>query len=120
MYFKCTFSIFVLILVKKQRNLEELTTQEACAAAGEQPLVAGRPQAPHRWSTTLGLQVAVGRSKLANDHRSPIGRGTGPLCSKAALPSSYPHFFPYVVNSSSLAPAHARPDQTLPKSFKHP
>jgi hypothetical protein len=34
--------------------------------------------------------------------------------------SSCPPLFVQVVNSSWLAPAHARPGQTLPKNFKHP
>jgi hypothetical protein len=33
---------------------------------------------------------------------------------------SYPPFFAHVVNSCSLAPAHACPIQTSPKIFKHP
>jgi hypothetical protein len=32
-----------------------------------------------------------------------------PSPSPSPFPSSCPHFFPHVVNSSSLAPAHARP-----------
>jgi hypothetical protein len=46
----------------------------------------------------------------------------GPLFSTAAssFPSFCPHFFPHVVNSFSLTPAHARPAQTSSKIFKHP
>jgi hypothetical protein len=32
----------------------------------------------------------------------------------------YPPLFVQVVNSCWLAPTHARPNQTLPKNFKHP
>jgi hypothetical protein len=34
--------------------------------------------------------------------------------------SSCPYFFPHVVNSFSLVPAHARPAHTSPENFKHP
>jgi hypothetical protein len=37
-----------------------------------------------------------------------------------SFPSSCLHFFPHVVNSSSLVLAHARHAQTFPKNFKHP
>jgi hypothetical protein len=78
--------------------------QGACAAAS------GRPMVAHQ-STS---------SQTAHQ-RSPAGCGVGLLCSKAAppFPSSCPHFFPHVVNSSSLAPVHARPTQTSSKNFKH-
>jgi hypothetical protein len=35
-------------------------------------------------------------------------------------PSSCPHFWAHVVNSSSMALAHAHPARTSPKIFKHP
>jgi hypothetical protein len=44
----------------------------------------------------------------------------GSLFLYSSLPLFAPHFFPHVVNSSSLAPAHAHPAHISPKIFKHP
>jgi hypothetical protein len=47
-------------------------------------------------------------------------RDRGPHFSNPLPPPPCPQFFGCLVNSSSLAPAHARPAQISPKNFKHP
>jgi hypothetical protein len=52
-----------------------------------------------------------------------VGCGPGaltPLCIKKIILPLAVFFFAHVVNSYSLALAHARPTQTFPKNFKHP
>jgi hypothetical protein len=75
---------------------------------------------------------AGGQPKVSNQQLVGLDRPATSSCSLATtwalffvkLPTPFlfscPHFFPHVVNSCSLAPAHARPAQTSPKIFKHP
>jgi hypothetical protein len=76
---------------KKQKKLKKLMPQSDRAAASKQLVVACRA------------------------HAGPIFFLVPPLFS-----SFFPHFWALLANSSSLAPAHARPTQTSPKNFKHP
>jgi hypothetical protein len=93
------------------------------------PMVTGWVTAPNQWPS-------VGRP-ISGDQRVAIaGRSAGGGGNQRLLPSpaQVPHFpqvaSPFfspillllgtLVNSTSLAPAHARPTQTSPKNFKHP
>jgi hypothetical protein len=65
----------------------------------------------------LGARRAAGGRPLV------AGRSVGPLNYQATPPPFFcfvAPFFSNVVNSSSLAPAHARPTQTSTQNFKHP
>jgi hypothetical protein len=75
------------------------------------------------WSgATNGRQLLVGVRSVASDQRSPTATTRVPLYPTHLPPPSYlfAPIFPHVVNSSSLAPAHACPTQTSPKNFKYP
>jgi hypothetical protein len=90
-----------------------------------------RPTAGRRplWAAVAGPS---GDQRLATASRDAIGglrpavadhSCMGPPLSNPPTPSFLPlcpQIFSHVVNSSSLAPAHARPAQTSPQNFKHP
>jgi hypothetical protein len=76
----------------KKKNCQNLSKHQP--ASGGRPLVAGRPR---------------------------VDAWTGSACLfKKNFLYLLPPFFAQLVNSCWLAPAHARPGQTLPKNFKHP
>jgi hypothetical protein len=60
--------------------------------------------------------------RLMGDQRLPTSRNEGPFFAQLPLlfSNSSPPFWANVVNSFSLASAHARPAQSSPKIFKHP
>jgi hypothetical protein len=108
------------------------TSVPPCLGGG--PLVSARcgPRSPTRQLLTVQRSPGKGRPAVGDDwlgssrppptsgrrlflHGSPFLYSPCPL-----LPTSCPQNFAHVVNSSSLAPTHARPTQTSPKNFKHP
>jgi hypothetical protein len=87
-----------------------LRAMVALLATANHPAVA-RPGA------TSGRRPLVVERSVATDQRLP---SESPFFVFSLPPSSCPQNFAHVVNSSSLAPTHARPTQTSPKNFKHP
>jgi hypothetical protein len=72
-------------------------------------------------------KIKIKKEKKKGIVRTRPGFGPSPMARCPSLNlcnfifySSCPPFFAHVVNSWWLAPAHARPTQTLPKNFKHP